>query len=374
MKKVIVLGVGFVGWTIAMDLCHEYQVTVADINAAALESLKAGYPVATIKADLSDQQKIAELVRDQDLVIGAIPGFLAFAMVKTVIMAKKNIVDISFFPEDALALDDLAKQSGVTVVVDCGVAPGMDNVILGYHHRRMEVESFECLVGGLPVVRTWPYYYKAPFSPLDVLEEYTRPARMVENGQVVTKPALSDAEYVEFPGVGTLEAFNTDGLRTLIKTIKVPNMKEKTLRYPGHIEYIRVLRETGFFDTKPIEVKGVSVRPIDVTAKLLFPKWHSNKGDDELTVMRVTVIGKENGKPKRYTYHLLDRYDAKTGASSMARTTGYTCTATARLMLNNQFRRQGVCPPEYLGEDESCFKQLLGYLKERNVIYRCEEA
>src|SRR5262249_10095963 len=147
----------------------------------------------------------------------------------------------------------------------------------------------------------------APFAPSDVIEEYVRPARMVENGKIVIKEALSEPELIDFPGVGSLEAFNTDGLRSLIQTLAgVPDMKEKTLRYPGHIELMRVLRPTGFFDQKPITVDGVSVRPLDVTSALLFPKWTFEEGEGELTVLRVIVEGKKNGAPARYQWDLLD--------------------------------------------------------------------
>ena len=144
------------------------------------------------------------------------------------------------------------RQRGVTAVVDCGVAPGLSNMMLGYHASQGAVSSYRCLVGGLPVKRTWPWQYKAPFSPVDVLEEYTRPARLVEGGCIVTRPALSEPELVDLDPVGTLEAFNTDGLRSLLVTMRqVPDMVEKTLRYPGHIDYIRVLRESGFLGTEP---------------------------------------------------------------------------------------------------------------------------
>lgn len=374
MKKVIVLGIGLVGKAMALDLCKNYQVTVADINAQALKQLhNENANIHIVEADLTQASKIQELVAGFDLVIGALPGFLAFSMLKTVVACKKDIVDISFFAEDALELDALAQKNHVTAVVDCGVAPGMDNMILGYHNQTMQVEDFACLVGGLPVVRRWPYCYKAPFSPIDVIAEYTRPARLVENGQVVTRPALSDAEYIDFDHIGTLEAFNTDGLRSLIKTMNVPNMKEKTLRYPGHIEYIRVLRETGFFDETPVQVKGVSVRPIDVTTRLLFPKWQLAEGEEEFTIMRVSVQGKENGQRKRYVYNLLDRYDKATRTSSMARTTGYTATAVAHMVLQGRFTRKGICPPEYVGADAKVFQQVLAYLKERHVDYVCQE-
>jgi saccharopine dehydrogenase-like NADP-dependent oxidoreductase len=252
--------------------------------------------------------------------------------------------------------------------MDCGVAPGLSNMILGYHAGRMAVAGFRCLVGGLPARRSWPWQYKAPFSPIDVLEEYTRPARLMENGVIVTKPALSDPELVEVEPVGTLEAFNTDGLRTLLKTTPAPNMAEKTLRYPGHIELVRVLRESGFLGTEPISVRGTTVRPIDLTAALLFRQWRLAEGEAEFTALRATVWGRESGQDRRYDYRLFDRTDPQTGISSMARTTGYTCTAVARLILAGRFTRRGICPPEYVAADAGCFRAVLADLAARGVI------
>ena len=163
-------------------------------------------------------------------------------------------------------------------VMDCGVAPGMGNIILGHHDAQMQITNYECLVGGLPELREWPYQYKAVFSPIDVIEEYIRPARYVQNSELITKEALSDTELIEFEGVGTLESWNSDGLRSLIDTMPhIPNMIEKTLRYPGCVEHLKVLRASGFFSYDEIEVNGQTVRPIDLTAKLLFPKWKLKK-------------------------------------------------------------------------------------------------
>jgi lysine 6-dehydrogenase len=374
MPKIVVLGAGLVGKAIALDLAKKHDVTSVDVNEDALAVLKS-HQVKTIKGDFSDTKSLTKIIGDFDLVVGAVPGFLGFQTVKTVIEAGKNMVDISFFPEDAFLLDELAKKQGVTVVTDCGVAPGMSNLILGYHHPRMKIDTYECLVGGLPVVREWPYEYKAVFSPIDVIEEYIRPARYVQNGAVVVKEALSDPELIHFDGIGTLESWNSDGLRSLIKTIPgVPNMIEKTLRYPGCIEYLRVLRESGFFSYEEIEVKGVKIRPVDVTAKLLFPKWKIKPGEQEFTVMRVRVIGEENGKQKTYEYSVLDRTDLTTNTLSMARTTGYTCTAAVELVINGDYTRKGISPAEFVGEDEKCFRSILSYLKDRGVIYTISES
>lgn len=369
MAKITVLGAGMVGRAIAIDLSKKHTVTSVDVSEDNLAFLKT-HRINTLQEDLSVPNRIKEVTEDADLVIGAVPGFMGYEMIKAVIKSGKNIVDISFFPEDPLILDEMAKEAGVTAIVDCGVAPGMDNIFLGYHHARMEVESFICMVGGLPKLRTLPYQYKAPFSPIDVLEEYTRPARLVENGFIVTKPALTESEWIDFDEIGTLEAFNTDGLRTIIKTIPVKNMKEKTLRYPGHRAMMETLRDTGLFSSEEIEMKGQKIRPIDVASKLLFPKWKYAAGEEEFTVMRIIIEGKEKGKSKTYTYNLLDRYNKETQTSSMERTTGYTCAAAANLVLEKLYTQKGIIPPEYLGKDEKCFRYILNYLKERGVNYK----
>jgi len=377
MKKVVVLGAGMVGSAIAADLSREYAVTSVDADAIRLERLAAQHPIATHVADLRDPAAVRGAVAGADLAVGAVPGYMGFATLRTIIEAGVDVVDISFFPEDPFELDALAQAQGVTAVVDAGVAPGLSNLVLGYEVSRLAaqgvpVESFRCLVGGLPVQRTWPWQYKAPFSLVDVLEEYTRPARLVEQGAIVTKPALSDPELVAIEPVGTLEAFNTDGLRTLLRTMKVPNMAEKTLRYPGHIEYVRVLRNSGFLDTTPVQVGGAAVRPIDAAAAVLSEQWRLAPGEPEFTVLEATVSARAAGSQPSLVYRLFDRTDAA-GVSSMARTTGYTCTAIARLVLAGAFGQPGICPPEYVGAAPGCFERVLADLAARGVVLHREE-
>ncbi len=373
MRPVVVLGAGMVGSAMAIDLCDHYQVTLTDIDTKKLNGLKNHNGIHTKKADLSDKSVLKEIIKKADLVINAVPGYMGFQTLKTVIQAGKDIVDISFFSEDPFELDALAKKHKVTAIVDCGVAPGMSHMILGYHSVQMEIEYFECLVGGLPFKRIWPYFYKAPFSPIDVIEEYTRPARLVENGKIVIKPALSDLEQVNINPVGTLEAFNTDGLRTLLKTMKIPTMIEKTLRYPGHIEAIQILKQTGFLNRDKIEIGGIKISPIELTSRLLFPLWQFEKNEREFTVMQVTMRGQHKGKTKTFVYHLYDEFDRETQTSSMARTTGYTCTAAARLVLEGAYRQIGISPPEYLGMNKICFNRIAAYLESRKVTYNIEE-
>ncbi len=372
MKKIVVLGSGLVGGPMALDLAKDknFKVTVVDIDAQALARVKKVKGVTAVQEDLSDPKIVRRIVRKHDMVVSAVPGFMGFRTLQTVLEAGRTVVDIAFFPEDAFELDPLARKNGVTAVVDCGVAPGMSNILAAHACQKLdEPASITIYVGGLPEVREWPYEYKAVFSPADVIEEYVRPARYIENGQMVIRPALSDPELMNFPVIGTLEAFNTDGLRTLAKTLNVPNMKEKTLRYPGHIDKMAVLRETGFFETREIEIKGARIRPVDFTAKLLFPKWKLQEGEVDLTVMKVIVEGKKKGRSVCMTYDLFDRYDDATGVHSMARTTGYTATVAARMISRGLFSRKGVSAPESIGQVPECVKFMLDGLKERGIVY-----
>lgn len=372
MKKVIVLGAGLVGAPMAFDLdkSGEFEVSVADISQENLNKF-GDSRITTIQKDLSDAEELKKLVAPFDFVLSAVPGFMGFKTLETLILAKKNVIDIAFFPENLFELDDLAKQNDVTVISDIGVAPGMSNILIGYADSMLDTtNSAEIYVGGLPKVRQWPWEYKAVFSPVDVIEEYTRPARYIENGKEIIKPALSDPELMEFENIGTLEAFNSDGLRSLANTINCPNMIEKTLRYPGHIELIRVLRDTGLFNKEEIDVNGKSISPLDFTSKLLFPKWELKKGQEDITVMKIKVTGMKDGKSITYSWDLFDTFDPKTGVHSMARTTGYTATMAMRMLANGLYQQKGVSAPEFVGRKAKCVEFILKGLAERNIHYR----
>ena len=372
MKNIIVLGAGMVGSVMAIDLAKKNNVTLTDLRKEVLDSVKQKHDYLTIKQlDVTNKMEFQSTLKQFDLVINAVPGFLGFETLKTIIESGLNVIDISFFPENSLDLDRLAKEKNVTAIVDCGVAPGMDNVILGYYNEKMKLTDFECLVGGLPKVKKWPFCYKAPFSPIDVIEEYTRPARYVEHGEVVVREALTDCDYVAFEKIGTLESFNSDGLRSIIFTMPhIPNMKEKTLRYPGHVEYVKVLKESGFFSEEKIAINGNLVSPLEFTSKILFNEWKLGETEEELTVMRITLKGEnDKGQKEEIVYNMYAEYCKDTNTSSMARTTGYTATAAANLVLEGLFSEKGVFPPELVGKHETCFNYFLNYLEERNIHY-----
>lgn len=378
MAKVIVLGAGMVGSVMASDLAKDadLEVSIADVRDENLAKAVARSPkVKPVKVDLGNPDAVARVVGPYDMVCGALSSRIGFQTLRAVIAAGKNYCDISFFAEDAMALDGAAKAAGVTAVVDCGVAPGMSNMTAGYAATAMDrCERIAIYVGGLPRERRWPFEYKAGFAPSDVIEEYTRPSRIVEHGKMVVREALSEPELLNFAGVGTLEAFNTDGLRSLATTLKVPHMVEKTMRYPGHIELMRVLRHIGLFSQEAVEVPGadggkVRVRPLDVISTLMFPQWTYQPGEEDMTIMRITAEGETDGARERWTWDLMDVYDPETRATSMSRTTAFPCTIVARKILGGEFRKPGVHPPEFVGQVPGMLDGVMAELAKRGIRY-----
>lgn len=357
-QKVVVLGAGRVGKVIAADLSGQFDVTSVDASRAALDALSSRYPVATQVADLTSPDVAGDVIGDADLVICAVPGFLGFNTLKSVIERGKDVVDISFFAENAFDLDELARQNGVTAAVDCGLAPGNPDFLAGFFATRMRIEDFEFMVGGLHFGRTNPDQYLPTFSPPDVWEEYTRPARYVRDGRLITMPALSEPELVEFRIGGhelVLEAFNTDGLRSLITTMdgRIPSMKEKTLRFPGHIAWIRELQESG--------------RP------WIPETWKPGDDEDEFTIMRINIRGFEGETERKFSYTLFAGYDGETGLSSMSRSTGYSCTGVARCVLDGTYRHAGISPPSLIGEAPGCLDRIFAHLRERKILFERQD-
>jgi saccharopine dehydrogenase-like NADP-dependent oxidoreductase len=293
MKKIAVLGAGMVGSAIIGDLSGQFDVTAIDLSVERLDEVKKNYYVKTLIADLTSEASIRNAVSDSDLVVCAVPGFMGFETLRSIINIGKNVVDISFFNRNPFELDELAKIKNVTAVIDCGISPGLSNIVLGYLNQRVKIESYECYVGGLPFKKEYPFNYKAPFSPIDVIEEYIRPARMKTNGEVILKEALSEIEEIEFSEAGILEAFNTDGLRTLLMTMEIPNMLEKTLRYPGHAEIMKIFRTTGLFSSEEVKIGSNKIKPVDLSSQLLFSHWKPDVNEKEFTVLRLKIVARD---------------------------------------------------------------------------------
>jgi lysine 6-dehydrogenase len=367
MANIAVLGAGIVGSTIAADLSKQHRVTSFDYSEIALNNLQAKYSnIAVQQVNLKDIDAYGNWFSHFDIVVSAVPGFMGFATLKQLINIGKSVADISFFEEDVLQLDTLAKQKGVTVITDVGVAPGMSNFIAGRYCHEINIQNFEFYVGGLPKYPEPPFYYKAAFSPIDVIEEYTRPARFKEANTIVTYAPLSGRNIRTYKELGELEAFNTDGLRSLLYTLPIPNMMEQTLRYKGHVTLVEQLQQAGFFTNNLLSTQQTFA---SATNEILFKNWQYQKGEADVTIMEVICMGKE----KTVKYSLYDEYDEVAQQSSMSRTTGFTCAAAAEMILQNKFNQHGVFPPELVGSNKPCFEFLLSYLKDRKVNWVKEE-
>jgi len=356
-KNIIILGGGMVGFAIARDLKGKgYFVTVADIDESLQNNL-IKFNINYEMVNFTDKKKLFEIVKKYDFVIGAVPGFLGYEILKVIIESKKDMVDISFMKEDSRDYYDYAKSKGVTIVTDAGVAPGLSNLFFGQiFHEFDKLNVAKCYVGGLPEEPKPPWFYKTVFSPIDVIEEYTRPARYVENNKVITKDAMTGLETVYIENIGELDAFNSDGLRSLLN-FPIPNMIEKTLRYPGHIQKILSMKAKGMFNSDKIHN----------TANSLISEWKSDLHDYDQTIMKLEFEGLKNNKNRIEEYILLDNYDRVNKISSMARTTGYTCTAVANLILSNKFNKKGVYTLENLGENKEDVLFIIKYLLDRDI-------
>ena len=354
MARVCQIGSGLVGKAMALDLAKHHDVFLSDINDKALKEIQSlNQNIITSCFDINNTDDLIEFVSDCDIVLIAIPGNLGFETIQKVIKCKKNIVDISFSNENLMLLNSLAQDNEVTVIYDTGVAPGIPNFILGDLNKEHQILSFEYFVGGLPLDPKPPYNYKAPFSPIDVIEEYTRPARIMRNEELITLPALSERVEIDYEHIGKLEGFNTDGLRSILFTMShIPNMIEKTLRYPGHADLI----------TKELESKVIQPDNSD-SLKKLFNKWKLNPGEKEFTILDINI----KCESKNYNYFLYDQTDELTSISSMARTTGYTATATINYLLEKGHNRYGVHPPEIISNETDIWMYINHYLNRRNI-------
>ncbi len=371
--KVIVLGCGKIGSVMGGEF--KRRVPAAEVTMADIDEARAGDAASRIPGagwttiNTSDYKGLRDEVEGHDLVLGALPGDYGYAALKAAVKAGVDMVDVSFTPEDPTRLDEAASERGVTVVPDCGVAPGLSNILVGYGASRLdEVEKAHIMVGGIPEEPVPPLGYTVTWSAEGLVDEYVRDVHIVEGGETVVVPALSGLEEIEFPGVGALEAFYTDGLRTLTASLPdVDEMWEKTLRYPGHVGKVRLLRELGFFSDEPVEVGGRPVPPRLVTARLLERSlWMPEVGD--LLAMQITVQGRVDGGRRGYVYRVLDRCDHEGGVSAMARTTGYTAAIVAGMLAEGEIAEKGVVPPERLGMDHGFTWKLLSELKKRDIV------
>jgi len=374
--KILIIGCGYIGSVLAKHLSEKIpsaEIIISDENIETIENVVSSINknnVNCLKLDFSDYDRLVGVARNFDVVIGLAPGRLGYKAMSAAIEASVDMVDLSYMPEDPLTVNEDALKMGITIIPDCGVAPGLSNILIGRAVSILdEVRNVHILVGGLPQTHIPPLNYKITWSVEDLIEEYVRKAKIVKDGKTIEVEALDGLEEIEFPGLGRVEAFYTDGVRTLHHTVKgVDSMWERTLRYPDHAEKIKLLRDLGFFDEKPIE--GISPRTI--TTKLLERKLSMPEVRD-LLAMRVEVGGMKAGVETCYIYRVLDYFDEKMSVTAMGRTTAYTASVVTLLLVENVIKEKGVVAPERLGMDRNIFNRILTELEKDGVKVNIEK-
>jgi lysine 6-dehydrogenase len=356
--RMLVLGAGLQGSACAYDLLQNpevREVRLADINIQQLPHFLAPYVgprLLPTPLDVRDREAVMTAMRSSDAAMSAIPYYFNLDLAKCAIEAGVHYADLGGNTDLVMsqkALDPEARARGVTVVPDCGLAPGMVNILAQYGIGQLDaVDSVKIFVGGLPQRPEPPLNYQVVYSLEGVLDYYTTKSWIIRDGRGQQIDALSEVEHVEFgEGVGVLEAFHTaGGLSTMAFRYdgRIPTMEYKTLRYPGHAALMAAIREMGLLDLEPVEVKGMKVVPRDVFIATAGPRLTRDSPD--LVALRVEVRGSTSGTPRRLVWELVDRADERHDISAMMRTTGYSLSITGQMQARGEIKPAGVWTPD----------------------------
>jgi lysine 6-dehydrogenase len=352
--KMLVLGGGLQGSACAWDLLRttDAGVTLADAHPELLPRFldaHKGKRLSIVYLDARDHRAVAGVMAGHAAAMSALPYYLNGAIARIAVEAGVHFADLGGNTEivrEQQQLDAAARAKGVSIMPDCGLAPGMVNILAAEGIRRLDtVSAVRCYVGGLPQHPQPPLNYTIVYSLEGVLDYYTTPSWILRDGRPATVDALSELEAVEFPApVGRLEAFHTaGGISTMPWDFegKIPVMEYKTLRYPGHADIMRAIRDLGLLNLEEVPVGSVSVRPRDVFVSLVDRKLRRPEADD-LVALRVVTTGTKGGKPVSVAFSLLDYYDAEHKISAMMRTTGYSLSITGQMQAAGRVTRMGV--------------------------------
>ena len=377
--KMLVLGAGLQGCACAFDLLHDPEVsrvTIADLQPERMSRFLARTEdprLSPITLDVTDHAAVLEVMKDHDAVLSAIPYYFNGPMAKLAVEAGCHFADLGGNTEIVMEqkkLESDARAKGLSIMPDCGLAPGMVNILAAEGIRRLDVaDRVRIYVGGLPQHPEPPLNYQIVYSLEGALDYYTTPSWILRDGKPVTVDALSELEDVEFPTpVGTLEAFHTaGGISTMPFSFegKIREMEYKTLRYPGHADLMRAVREMGLLDLTPVMVKGKEIIPRDAFIASVSPKLTKPEGRD-LVALRVVASGTKSGAPLTTTFNLVDRYDEVHGISAMMRCTGYSLAVIGLVQARRQVIRFGVTTPD----EGMPYDRYVEMLAERGVVIR----
>src|SRR3990170_5174767 len=357
--KMLVLGAGYQGSACAYDLLQNPEVTevrLADLHTEHLAEFLAPYSGSRLiftPLDVRNNEAVDALMRECDAVMSAIPYYFNYELAQRAVAAGVHFADLGGNTEIVFrqkTLDLEAKQKGITVIADCGLAPGMVNILAEHAISQLDtVETVRIFVGGLPQQPEPPLNYQIVYSLEGVLDYYTTLSWVLRDGKRTQVKALSEIEPVRFDGtVGELEGFHTaGGLSTMAFRYegKIPTMEYKTLRYPGHARIMEAIRELGLLELNPVDVKGVKVVPRDLVVAAIGPRLTKPNGKD-LVALRVFAEGTKGGQRKKVGWEMVDFYDEKNDISAMERSTGYSLSITGQMQVRGEIGKAGVFTPD----------------------------
>lgn len=357
--RMLVLGAGLQGSACAYDLLQNpevKEVRLADLHTGHLAQFLAPYSGERLiftPLDVRDKEAVLALMRQSDAAMSAIPYYLNYELAAIALEAGIHFSDLGGNTEIVFkqkTLDEAAKKKGITIIPDCGLAPGMVNILAEHAIRQLDaVETVRIFVGGLPQRPEPPLNYQIVYSLEGVLDYYTTLSWVLRKGKRTHVKALSEIEAVNFGGsLGELEGFHTaGGLSTMAFRYegKIPTMEYKTLRYPGHARIMEAIRELGLLDLSPVDVKGVKVVPRDLVVAAMGPRLTKPNAHD-LVALRVYAEGTKDGKPKRIGWEMVDYYDEENGISAMERSTGYSLSITGQMQARGEIGKAGVYTPD----------------------------
>lgn len=373
--RALVFGAGMMGSAVAFDLAHsdffkEVVIADKDLQKAVKVADQINKNIEPIKLDINDYDQVIDVMSGADIIISAVTYFYNFLLTKAAIEAEKHFLDLGGSNEvlrKQLKLDNKAKELGLTIIPNCGLAPGLVNVLAVQGAKEFDiVDEIHLRVGGLPLNPQPPLNYQIVFSAEGLLNEYTEPVEVIRDGKIEIVKPLEDLEELTFPEpFGKLEAFNTSGgVSTLCEYFlgKVKYLDYKTIRYPGHCEKFKTLIELGFADNEAL-ILGNNIK----TMREIFIE-HLNKkltfNDKDVVLLRVEIKGKIKNNPRTLTYEMIDYYDDLHDITAMMRTTSYPTSIIAQMVLDGRISQRGVVPPEYCTNEN----EMINELKKRNII------
>lgn len=364
MVEVVLIGFGRVGFAVALDFYNSaLTLTVADFSEERLKFASNVFGFNILKLDV---RRLSELdrLRGFDLAITALPGSIAYPIVRKLVELGLNVVDVSYFPEDPWELGRVAVDNGVKLIVDAGVAPGLSNIILGYFHKEYGLKIGRIYVGGLSQDPNLPLGIVASWSMEDLIDEYIRPARIIRGGKIVEVNPLDYTGYIEIPSCGSFEYFVSDGVRTMLKTFSdVDELIEYTLRYKGHLKLMKFLKFLGLLSRERVVVDDCEIELSSLLARLFEEKLVRNAPDR--VVLYIEATSKSN-VTRRFVMDV--DYDYNLRLSAMSKVTGFTQSIIAKMVLNGLIEQCGLIPPEIIGMDLKLYDFLISELEKRGII------